>query len=363
MSSRAATGSGAQHMPAWKRLGLKLKQTTAAPEPAHGGTSAVGHPSGAQLPMKRKVGPEPSLDIKRSRREEERGKDRNASLTQKPKPVSSGESRTRDGEAPSTTDQARQLRKKTKGPEKKQNAAAPIDHKPALDYLRLWKTSRDSWKFNKNHQSALFKHIFDAKAIPSADIDTLYAYIRDLKGFVRTRLRETAMEIRAKDVAHRSSAFPAGTADLDAKQVSYERLLTELLHTRSPGRKRKSFDEADFVATSQDVEVVIRRVVKRMRAELVLEELSDGEQTDDSRTCSSRRGATTDTKTGLASGGDKRAQLNDGTPKRRRKLRVNMDDSSSSSGGSESESESESDTSSGSSSDESDDSSDDDDSD
>lgn len=352
-SSTEGTRTGAQHMPAWKRLGLKLKQPTAS-EPANGGTPAIGHPAGAQQSVKRKfdapLAAESSLDNKRSRREG-LNKDRNAPLT---KSVSFGDTPTKNGKAPGDSkkplqDKSRQQRK-PKGPEKKKKPVAPTDLKPALEYLRLWKTSRDSWKFNKNHQSALIKHLFDADGIPSADIETLYNYIRDLKGFVRTRLRETAMEIRTKDVSDRSSAFPAGTLDLDAKQISYERLLTDLLHTRSPSRKRKSFDEADFVATSQDVDVIIRRVVKRMRAELVLEELADGEQTDDS-TQSSRTVATSDTKPGLTPSSDKRVRLNDGTPKRRRKLRVNVDDSSSS----ESDSESGSDTSSDSSSDESED--------
>lgn len=361
-SSTEGTGAGAQHMPAWKRLGLKLKQPTAASEPANGGTPAVGQPGGAQQAsqsMKRKlVGPSASLDIKRSRREAQ-NKDRNAPFTPKPKSVSFADTPTENGKAHGAIgdsnkplqDKARQQHKKTKGPEKKKKPEAPTDLKPALEYLRLWETSRDSWKFNKNHQSALIKHIFDADGIPTADIDTLYDYIRDLKGFVRMRLRETAMETRNKDVSDRSAAFPAGTTHLDDKQVSYERLLTDLLHTRSPSRKRKSFDEADFVASSQDVDVIIRRVVKRMRAELVIEELSDGEQTDDSRTTqSSGTVATSDTNPGLAPSGDKRVKLNDGIPKRRRKLRVNVDDSSSS----ESESDGESDTSSDSSSDESD---------
>lgn len=352
----------APRVPAWKRLGLKLKPPTAASEPADGGTPAVGQRGSTQQKShsnKRKLEAPPaaesSLEFKKPRKDNQ-AEDRNAQAKKKPKSVSFGDTPTKNGITPTATGGASKptKEKKSKGPAKKQKPPAPIDVKPALEYLSLWKSSRDSWKFNKNHQSSLIRHAFDADGIPTADISTFYEYIRDLKGFVRTRLQETAMEIRTKDAAEPASAFPAGTKDLDAKQVSYERLLTELLQTQQSGQKRKRFNEVDFIATSQDADVIIRRVVKRMRAEMVLDELSDGEQTDDSRTTqSSDTIATSDTNTAMATGSDKRLRLNDGTGKRRRKLRVNVDDSSSSE--SESESENDSDTSSESSSDESED--------
>lgn len=363
MSSTERTAS--QRVPAWKRLGLKLKGPTAAPEPAPGGTPAVGHPSSTQHKShsnKRKLdappGSEPSLDIKKPRREADDG---NAEPKKKTKSVSFGDTPTKNGNPPTTNGDTTkqpskqkqpQQPKKSKGPAKKQKPAPPLDLATALQYLQQWKTSRDSWKFNKNQQSALIKHAFDSDGIPAADIGAFYEYIRDLKGFVRTRLRETAMEIRTKDDADRASAFPAGTSDVEAKQISYEKLLNDLLRTSQGGQKRKGYNEVEYVASAEDPDIVIRRLVKRMRAEMIIDELSDGEQTDDSRTTqSSETIVTSDTNTARGSGTDKRLRLNDGTGKRRRKLRVNMDDSSSS----ESESESDSDTSSDSSSDESDD--------
>ncbi|KAJ6440495.1 proteasome subunit alpha type 6 [Purpureocillium lavendulum] len=368
MSSTEGTAS--QRVPAWKRLGLKLKGPTAAPEPAPGGTPAVGHPSSTQLKShsnKRKLdappGPEPSLDIKKPRKE---ASDGNAEPKKKSKSVSFGDTPTKNGNLPTTAgDVSKQPVKqkqppqpnKTKGSAKKQKHAPAVDLAPALQYLQQWKTSRDSWKFNKNHQSTLIKHAFDSDGIPAADIGAFYEYIRDLKGFVRTRLREAAMEIRAKDAAERASAFPAGTSDLEAKQISYEKLLNDLMQTSQGGQKRKGFNEVEYIASAEDPDVLIRRVVKRMRAQMIIDELSDGEQTDDSRTTqSSQTIATSDTNTARGSGTEKKLRLNDGSGKRRRKLRVNMDDSSSS----ESDSDSDSDTSSESSSDESDDEDEDD---
>ncbi|PNY28242.1 Uncharacterized protein C7orf50 [Tolypocladium capitatum] len=360
MSSSESTA--APRVPAWKRLGLKLKPPTAASEPADGGTPAVGQRSSTQQKShsnKRKLETPPaaesSLGIKRPRGESQT-ENTNAQARKKPKSVSFGDTPTKNGITPTPagdTNKPAKEKKKSKGPAKKQKPPVPADVKPALEYLSQWKSSRHSWKFNKNHQSTLTRHAFDTDGIPAADINTFYEYIRDLKGFVRTRLRETAMEISTKDAAAGASAFPAGTKDLDAKQISYESLLTKLLQTQQSGQKRKGFNEVDYIATSQDADVIIRRVVKRMRAVMILDELSDGEQTDDSRTTqSSDTIATSDTNTATASGGDKRLRLNDGTGKRRRKLRVNVDSSSSES---ESGPENDSDTSSDSSSEESED--------
>ncbi|KAF4595138.1 proteasome subunit alpha type 6 [Ophiocordyceps camponoti-floridani] len=341
MSSSKSTG--AQRIPAWKRLGLKLKQPIAA---TNDGIPAVGHhPGGAQStrPTKRRLNAEASLDIKRSRREA-KSEIRNAPLTQESK--SHVDTPTRNV-ASSKPAKPKGL-KKTDLADNRQEA----DLAPALEYLRSWKQSHASWKFNKNHQSTLIKHALDPDGIPAADVDTFYAYIRDLKGFVRIRLREAAMEVRTQD---RSSTFPTGTADLAAKQVSYEKLLKDLLQTRTSSQKRKEFDEAEFVANSQDFDAVIRRVVKRMRAEMIIEELSDGERTDDSRTTqsSSATVASSDSNIRQNASGAKQTKM-DGGIRRRRKLRTNVQDSSSS----ESEDDDDSDSSSSSSDSSSDDSDD-----
>ncbi|QPG97274.1 hypothetical protein C2857_006066 [Epichloe festucae Fl1] len=367
----SSQGATAQQVPAWKRLGLKLKQPGAAPDSAIG-TPAVGHPSSSQHEAqsnKRKVdappATTPSSAFKRPRREiQGRQITENNSHPRKKKLVTFGDTPTRNGNTTghkdSNTDNKSPKPKKSKGPAKKQTPVEPTDIKPALDYLRQWKSSRDSWKFNKNLQSLLIKRVFDADVIPTSDIDTFYEYIRDLKGFVRTRLHETAMEVRTRDVADGPSGFPSGTKDLESKQESYETLLSDLLRAQHLGQKRKGYDEVEFIASSSAGDVIIRRVVKRMRAELIIDDLSDGEQTDTSRTTQSSDNTltTSDNHVTMTTDGDKQVKLNDGTAKRRRKLRVNVDDSSSS--GSDSDSDSDS---SSSSSDDSDDSESDDDAD
>jgi hypothetical protein len=192
--------------------------------------------------------------------------------------------------------------------------------------------------------------------IPASDVETFYEYIRDLKGFVRDRLRETAMEVQMQDVADGPTGFPEDTMDIDEKQETYDAILADILRRKrqQSSPKRKYFTEAQYVAESQDGDVIIRRVVKRMRAERVLDELSDsGEETEATTTTttssSSRTVTASDNNATTTTNGDKQQAKVHEAPssnRRRRKLRVNVEDSSSS----ESESDSDGETSSSSSS-------------
>lgn len=346
----------AQQVPSWKKSGLKHQQSAASESATATGSPTVGHRSSTHegTPSKRKLDahapPQSNSShvAKRPRRDETTG-DRNEQI-KKRKSVTFADATPKNDKTKNTKpDPTDTPQKKSKGPAKKQKAPAPTDLKPALEYLRLWKTARASWKFNKNHQSTIIKHVFDADGIPTADIDAFYEYIRDLKGLVRMRLRESALEIRTKDRSQGSAAFPEKTADLDATQERYETILTKFLQSQQVGSKRKLFEEAEYLSDSDsEDEIIIRRLVKRMRAELVIEELSDGADTEMSTTSSSssRTIAASDNATPNA---DKRMKLNDGTGKRRRKLRTNQEDSDSSSSDSSSDSESDSDSDSGTS--------------
>ena len=345
----SSTGSApAQQVPAWKRLGLKLKQPSgsAASESAPAGpTGGVGHPSS---PVgKRKLDAPPPANssqvAKRPRRDETQTT--NGHL-RKQKSVTFADTPTKYGNTPTSVDAKTSKTvppKKSKGPAKKQTPPV-TDFRPALEYLRLWKNARDSWKFNKNHQASLIKHVFDAEKLPSSDIESFYDYIQDLKGFTRMRLRDSALEIRVKDQADGKAGFPEKTKDVAALQERYETILARFLDTQR-GQKRKGFVEAEYSSDSDDGEIIIQRLVKRLRAELVLDELSDSgdsAQTDTSTTSSSSSATVTasDNATSTATSADKKMKLNDGSVKRKRKLRTANDDDSSSSSESESDNDS-----------------------
>lgn len=288
-----------------------------------------------------------------------------SSSTKPKKSVSFGDTPSKDtdtGSSPTSTKQTPSKKQQKKQKQLQQAQAADVT--PALEYLRQWKASRDSWKFSKNLQSTLIKHIFEADVIPAADSDIFYEYIRDLRGLVRDRLRQTAMEIRAQDVSAGTSGFPDDTMDVDSCQETYDSILADVLRRKQEQRlklqqrqqsppqtspKRKYFCETQYLSDNQDPDAVLRRLVKRMRAELVIDELSDGGDTTESSSSSGKtmNGSTATTAT-TATNGDNTKQLPSGAVvppavagKRRRKLRVNMDDSSS-----ESDSDSDSDTSS-----------------
>ncbi|KAI8625714.1 hypothetical protein F5Y19DRAFT_241903 [Xylariaceae sp. FL1651] len=396
-SSFHSTGdTPAQRVPAWKRLGLKLKPaseaqsqdatlhptTTTSTAPA---TSLVPNnraPFGGSTPnAKRKAsGGAPALDHSTKRAKRDNWQDHTAShqtkqTLKKAKSVTfsadTAEPRSPaakvNGAAVAKSKKQKQTSTKDAppAPTKPTKKSAPVNLEPALAYLRTWHTSRETWKFNKNHQTKLLEQVFadaDETTIPAADISVFYEYIRGLQGSVRTRLRELANGIKAQDMEQGASGFAAANKKemAERKQKEYEEVINAFLgQARTPEKRR--FNEVDYVLRTTDMEMQ-RRVVKRMRAEMVLDELSEGddsETTETTATTTSAESASTEKggsaeKTGgqVAVDGDKRLKLNEGSQqrvKRKRKLRTAAveDDTSSES---ESESESGSDTSSSGSS-------------
>lgn len=237
------------------------------------------------------------------------------------------------------TKRAAPKKPKTKKAPKPQTPKQPFDLTPALDYLRTWHKARDNWKFNKNHQTLLVKYLYKSDVIPAADIDAFYLYISDIKGASRKRLIEQAEEIRKKDMEDGPKGFPEGTKAPEEKQKQYEETLAELLAKKAElrasgeitnGTGKRSFDESEFVLRTVDKSVQ-QRTVKRMRAEIIIEELesSQDEESAVTATTSTVNAASSRVKVPVANG-----EGNDGSKqkaKRRKKLRTADSDSSSSS--------------------------------
>jgi hypothetical protein len=253
-------------------------------------------------------------------------------------------------------------------PAKPIKRTAPVNLEPALAYLRAWHSARESWKFNKNHQTKLLEQVFadaDETTIPAADISIFYEYIRGLQGGVRTRLRELANGIKAQDMEKSFTASANNKTEMEMverKQKEYEEVIKAFM-AQTPTPEKRRFNEVDYVLRTTDMEMQ-RRVVKRMRAEMVLDELSETEESETTATTTSTKSTSTEkARTTGTADDDKRLKLNDGAQqrvKRKRKTRTAVveDDTSSES---DSESDADSDTSSsGSSSDSSSEESDDD---
>ncbi|KAI0407722.1 hypothetical protein F4802DRAFT_595116 [Xylaria palmicola] len=380
MSSFHSTGDApTQRVPAWKRLGLRLKGAEAQSDdvthhptstPAGSSSSSVpnsrAHLGGSTLGAKRRAsGGTPASDPSAKRARQDNWQDQTSShpTPKKAKSVSfAADTAEPQPTVPVKTKQKSQT--PTKGalaaaPAKPIRKSAPINLEPALAYLRTWHTARDNWKFNKNHQTKLLEQVFagaDETTIPAADINVFYEYIRGLQGGVRTRLRALANGIKAQDMEQGAAGFAAsGKQMAERKQKEYEDVIKTFLgQTRTPEKRR--FDEVDYVLRTTDMEMQ-RRVVKRMRAETVLDELSETDESE-TTTTTTTSGASSSTEKGDnprnpdADEGTSRLQLNDGPQqrtKRKRKLRTAAVDEDTSSE-SESESDSDSDTSSSGSS-------------
>jgi len=79
------------------------------------------------------------------------------------------------------------LKKQTAGPEE------PIDQ-AALSYLRLWKSTRAAWKFQKVRQCWLLDNIYKQTKIDDKDFDILLEYMEPMKGKSRQVTVDEATE-------------------------------------------------------------------------------------------------------------------------------------------------------------------------
>jgi hypothetical protein len=244
---------------------------------------------------------------------------------------------TKDSTKDKTSEPSKKKAKKKKTKKTTDTPKSDFSLEPSLNYLRQWHTARDSWKFNKNHQTLLIKYVFDEDKVPSSDISIFYEYIRELKGFVRTRLRETAAEIKKKDMEAGQGAFPASVKDRESKQREYEETISRFLKdlqqyqirrngTTTNANGKRALDEVEYVIRVAAPEVKYR-LLKRIRAEIILDELSDSDESTTSTTISA---GTATTSSSASSGQDATAATAAGTrprsdssqqPAKRRRLR------------------------------------------
>lgn len=333
-------------VPAWKRLGLKLKgpssdaspnytaaQTTTTSANAHSTPSAASQYGNSGFNKRKQLPPNPypASDFKRPRRD-----DYSNSAPSRKSVSFSQDTTTKAKPAPKKP-------KKKKAPKRPPPSKQDFDLTPALEYLRNWNTARDSWKFNKNHQTLLIKYLYESDAIPSADIDAFYTYIRDIKGASRQRLVEQAQDICKKDMEAGTKGFPEGVKAPKEKQKEYEEMLAELLKKKAElksgdgansgsggdASKKRCFDEVDFVLRTAVDKGIQQRIVKRMRAETVVDELESSDTGESSSADSAATRAAT-SRVKVAAAGDEANGAKQNT-KRKKKLRTAGSDSSSSS--------------------------------
>jgi hypothetical protein len=201
--------------------------------------------------------------------------------------------------------------------------------RPFLDYLRQYSESRETWKFNKNHQTHLLKHVFDLDVIPSDHAYLIYKYVRGLQGGVRTRVRDTALAVKVKDQEEGGAGFPEDMPDPEKRQREYDAAMEEYVVTMTAANVSDDIGYEEGVLLGLSDSAMSKRVVKRMRSERVLAELGSSQD----------EGEATETKKPDVINGDgdsqKRVRMNDGSSQkfvRKRKQRTMVvDDETSSS--------------------------------
>jgi uncharacterized membrane protein YgcG len=211
---------------------------------------------------------------------------------------------------------------------------------PALSYLKQFHDSKSTWKFNKIHQIHLLKNAFNVEKIPSEYIELLYGYVAGLKGGARTQLRDAAISIKVKD-REEAEAKLAENMDNATKEQEFEAAFKDNMTTMANLDTMARNGHEESALEGQPDTMTKHRMAKRMRAERILTELAEGSQGSSEGTTSSSE-ATKDERGG--GDGQKRLKLDSGSTqklKRKRKQRTNaVDDSSSSDSSDSSDSES-----------------------
>ncbi|KAE9378082.1 hypothetical protein N431DRAFT_329583 [Stipitochalara longipes BDJ] len=354
------------HIPAWRRLGLKLKSQTSSaqiesPKRKREDTIDKGPakrtkkvfesiPQAPVTPLlirKKSVTftPETKVDDGDSIKQlfnswvaEQKSQDSSFQLQNSQPALTTSELSIVEEQIDTSLDEKERRTKRVKKPkqekEKTSNSAKPskivkpasISSRPYLLYLRQYHESRDTWKFNKNHQTHLLKHVFDTDIIPSDHAHLICPYVRGLQGGIRTRLRDAALAIKVEDQEQGVTGFPEDMADLNKKQQEYDAAMQKYVEcmTAASASSMVGYEEGVLLGLS-DANMA-KRVAKRTRAETILAELETGQD------------ASEIVDRGMVNGDNdsqKRLRMNDGSTQkvaRRRKQRTATveDDSSSS---------------------------------
>ncbi|OBT46423.1 hypothetical protein VE00_03270 [Pseudogymnoascus sp. WSF 3629] len=337
----SASSTSSPRIPAWKRLGLKLKSEGDAPSPV-----AAAPPTeyvAAEQPKRKRASDEvESTPIKKSKKSLKKAE---STISSTPTAVPDGmlgrrksvaftpETKTEDGDSikqlfnswvaqqkeidptfaskndqpalqtpePTTVDEKvdttlpepeRRVKRvkstkpddKTKSKKSKSKVvkSKPID--PALTYLTQFHSDKANWKFNKINQIAVLKNAFDTDLIPTEYNEPLYAYIAGLKGVARVHLRDRALEIRDKDVEEGGKGFTDKMTDdqRSKKQEEYETAMEEYVATMTSAAISSRTGLEEGILLSLNDTAIKGRMTKRMRAEHVLNLLAStpGDPTD-----------------------------------------------------------------------------------
>jgi hypothetical protein len=263
-------------VPAWKRLGLKLKSGPSSPS-----TEPSASASDVPKRTKRKVdaitdgdqGSTPSLKRKKS-------VSFSAEATTLSKDIAQSTSAQTAASIPppkaqpapqkSSTPSSKPSTKERK-PRKREVQAKSEETERYIGYLQQFHSAREQWHFNKGRQTALLKNLFNVFRVPEEYDDALSAYLAGLQGrAARDRLTQTANEIleNTKDAVDSSD-------DVTMTDSIHKEARDAALKKQLKGAKGRLRDETAKEDSMSDDRLLLLR--KRKRAELVIQGLGAGQ--------------------------------------------------------------------------------------
>jgi hypothetical protein len=146
----------------------------------------------------------------------------------------------------------------------------PTSHEaPILLYLNLYHKHRSAWKFQKNRETHLFKHILSLEHVPAKYNAALLSYLQGLKSEgAKQRLRQIAEEVvkaeMEEDFAKEEAAEAEDKAESD--MTGYNKAVEAFRTRLSQGK-----DDFDELETPDSLERErLAKLQRRQRAELVL---------------------------------------------------------------------------------------------
>lgn len=380
VNANSTTPNGdAQRIPAWKRLGLKLKFSKDAaedpkpslenglpttnlhqpkPKRVHAEATSSDVPAVSEQPATKKQRTTTSEIDNQSHKE---ATDRSSSALKREasnsrKRVSfTAETKKEDGDTaisiiPSELGRSNRVRERTdqssdQSPKKtKKSKKAKAQQKSqkkvhtALQYIEIYQNSHDSWKFNKNKETWIFKHLFSLEDIPSDYDRALSSYLRGLKGeSAKQRLIQRANEELSK-VGEEIQSAREGQPDSVGKGRSMDDPEARKSFREDAARRYKRNYEA-YLDALEDAEEEQgpqqeKRIAKRRRAEVVLWAVDIDRATEETgTTIQSRSQGTSSEKRALSVSSTSTPPITNGVRKKRknRTLTVEVIEDSSSS--------------------------------
>ncbi|GIJ87745.1 hypothetical protein Asppvi_006658 [Aspergillus pseudoviridinutans] len=149
------------------------------------------------------------------------------------------------------------------------NATTTSHESPILSYLNLYHQHRSVWKFQKNRETHLFKHLLSLEHVPAKYNAALLSYLKGLKSEgAKQRLQQVAEEVvkaeMEEDLAKEQAAETDDKAESD--MTGYNKAVEAFRTRLSQGK-----DDFDEIETPDSLDGEgLAKLQRRQRAELVL---------------------------------------------------------------------------------------------